>query len=119
VKRIVLEPYASSSLTLVRQPLTIDDDEKVSAVVDLLRSAKPCEPNHPMPRWCVILRLGLSDRELGGELCDTNQGVVFSQSSHVTGGWHYGSVCEDRLGPVIEQLTTAAPALAGTARGVE
>lgn len=88
VVSITVEPV--SELSLVDRPLVIRDPTAIRAIVQGFESIEPHSPNHPVSKRIAALRLQLRDRQIDGELFDTqNAGVLFYYRSE--GGWVFGT----------------------------
>ena len=103
ITEIRLQPY--SVLSLVKDELVITDRRQIEQIAAELRDAPPVGLNHPEAKWVAILRIIAVDGEYGGQVESTaNQGVIMMFASDVQGGWNYGAVRRDSLGPLLESL---------------
>lgn len=109
ILEVRLSPYAVRSL--VTREVVITDRADIERIASLLREARPVSLSHPDATWVAVLRLRTGERDYGGQVeTTTNQGVLVLYASDVEGGWNYGSVRADALGPVLEALAERAGA---------
>jgi len=107
ILEIRVSPYAV--MPLVTRDLVISERAEIEKVAGLLRGATAVSLNHPAARWVGVLRLHTQKRDYGGQVeSTTNQGVIVMYASEVEGGWNYGAVRQDALGPVLEELAARA-----------
>jgi len=106
---IRLEPYAVSSL--VSSNVVISDRAEIDKIAAQLRTAGGVSLNHPNARWVAYLRITTATGDYGGQVeSTTNQGVIVMYASGVQGGWNYGAIRQDALGPTLEEIVSRAGA---------
>lgn len=106
---IRLEPYTVSSL--VSREVVISDRAEIEKVATQLRTAHGVSLNHPNAKWVAYLRMTTASLDYGGQVeSTTNQGVIVMYASGVRGGWNYGAVRQDALGPILEEIVARAGA---------
>jgi hypothetical protein len=86
IRYISIEPAQYESL--VSSPVVIRDKETIAAFAKALSRLPSHFPNHPNVTKAVVLRIGLRDGVIGGELRESsNNGTSFYYMSNVSTGW--------------------------------
>ena len=83
------------------------DKQEIATVLPLINQAKTYVPDHAAGGWLCVLEIETSTTFKHFEFevhVSENNGVLLNLHSEGRSGWNYGSLRNDALAPVLDQL---------------